>query len=139
MQIMPQTGAELKVGDIRVIDSNIHGGAKYLDRLMSTAFPDAHFDEVNRTLFAFASYNCGPDNVAKARTEARKRGLDPDRWFSESGNAGRRCTAARTLPCSAEERDYLPVAVDTTSISGLAFGFETLPRTMMSGGSTFLP
>ena len=82
MQIMPATGAELGVGDIRVIEPNIHGGAKYLDRLMTKYFADAHFDEVNRTLFAFASYNCGPGNVAKARVEAGKRGLDPDQWFN---------------------------------------------------------
>ena len=81
MQVMPQTGAELKVGDIRVIEPNIHAGAKYLDTLMK-GFPDAHFDEANRTLFAFASYNCGRGNVAKARREAQKRGLDPDRWFN---------------------------------------------------------
>lgn len=82
MQVMPATGAELKVGDIRVTEPNIHAGAKYLDRLMSTYFADASFDEANRTLFAFASYNCGPGNVAKARKEAGKRGLDPDKWFN---------------------------------------------------------
>jgi len=49
---------------------------------MSTAFPDAQFDEANRTLFAFASYNCGPGNVRKARATAVKRGLDPDKWFN---------------------------------------------------------
>jgi hypothetical protein len=31
MQMMPATGAELKVGDIRNIESNVHGGAKYMD------------------------------------------------------------------------------------------------------------
>jgi len=82
MQVMPATGAELGVGDVRVIEPNIHAGAKYLDRLMSTAFPDAQFDEANRTLFAFASYNCGPGNVRKARATAVKRGLDPDKWFN---------------------------------------------------------
>ena len=82
MQIMPATGSELAVGDIRVIEPNIHGGAKYLDRLMTKYFPDAKFDDANRPLFAFASYNCGPGNVAKARREAEKRGLDPDKWFN---------------------------------------------------------
>jgi membrane-bound lytic murein transglycosylase MltF len=82
MQVMPATGAELKVGDIRQIEANIHAGAKYLDRLMTKNFPDAQFDEMNRPLFAFASYNCGPGNVAKARVEARKRGLDPNVWFN---------------------------------------------------------
>jgi membrane-bound lytic murein transglycosylase MltF len=82
MQIMPATGAELKVGDIHSVEPNIHAGAKYMDQLMSVYFPDANFSEGNRPLFAFASYNCGPGNVAKARREAEKRGLDPDKWFN---------------------------------------------------------
>ena len=82
MQLMPATGASLKVGDIRVTESNIHAGTKYMDQLMTKYFPDARFDEANRPLFAFASYNCGPGNVAKMRKEAEKRGFDPDRWFN---------------------------------------------------------
>jgi membrane-bound lytic murein transglycosylase MltF len=82
MQVMPATGAELKVGDIRQIEPNIHAGAKYLDILMTKYFPDAHFSEANRPLFAFASYNAGPGNIAKMRKEAAKRGLDPDKWFN---------------------------------------------------------
>ena len=49
---------------------------------MSKYFPDAHFSEANRPLFAFASYNAGPGNIAKMRKEAVKRGLDPDKWFN---------------------------------------------------------
>ena len=82
MQLMPATGHEMKVGDIRVTESNIHAGAKYMDQLMSRYFADAHFSEGNRPLFAFASYNCGPGNVAKARRDAQRRGLDPDKWFN---------------------------------------------------------
>ena len=82
MQIMPATGKALGVGDIHQIEPNIHGGAKYMDQLMTRYFPDAKFNDVNRTLFAFASYNCGPGNVSRMRKEAAKRGLDPDRWFN---------------------------------------------------------
>ena len=82
MQLMPATGQSLKVGDIGVTESNIHGGAKYMDQLMTQYFEDAKFDEQNRTLFAFASYNAGPGNIAKMRAEAGKRGLDPDKWFN---------------------------------------------------------
>ena len=82
MQIMPATGAELKVGDIKVIEPNIHGGTKYMDHLMTRYFPDAKFSEGNRPLFAFASYNAGPGNIARMRKEAAKRGLDPDKWFN---------------------------------------------------------
>jgi membrane-bound lytic murein transglycosylase MltF len=82
MQLMPATGKELAVGDIHVTEANIHAGAKYMDKLMSQYFQDAHFDEQNRSLFAFASYNAGPGNIGKMRKEAAKRGLDPDVWFN---------------------------------------------------------
>ncbi|MBW8905397.1 MAG: transporter substrate-binding domain-containing protein [Betaproteobacteria bacterium] len=81
MQIMPATGEELAVGDITQLEPNIHAGAKYMDRLMTRYFADAHFTEQDRTLFAFASYNAGPGNIAKMRADATKRGLDPDKWF----------------------------------------------------------
>jgi len=82
MQLMPETGDQMKVGDIHVAESNIHAGSKYMDQLMSAYFPDAHFSEGNRPLFAFASYNCGPGNVAKCRRDAEKQGLDPNKWFN---------------------------------------------------------
>jgi len=82
MQIMPATGAELGVGSIYVAENNIHGGAKYMDRLMTLYFKDAAFSEYNRALFAFASYNAGPGNIARMRREAVKRGFDPDKWFN---------------------------------------------------------
>jgi membrane-bound lytic murein transglycosylase MltF len=82
MQLMPATGAEMQVGDIHVTEPNIHAGTKYMNQLMTQYFPDAKFSEGNRPLFAFASYNCGPGNVSKARKEAAKRGLDPDKWFN---------------------------------------------------------
>jgi membrane-bound lytic murein transglycosylase MltF len=82
MQVMPATGKELRVGDIRIVEPNIHAGAKYMDQLMTKYFPDAKFDEVNRTLFAFASYNAGPGNISKMRKAAEKGGLDPDKWFN---------------------------------------------------------
>ena len=82
MQIMPATGKELNVGNIHEIEPNIHGGSKYMDQLMSRYFPDARFTERTRPLFAFASYNAGPGNIAKMRKEAAKRGLDPDKWFN---------------------------------------------------------
>jgi membrane-bound lytic murein transglycosylase MltF len=82
MQLMPATGAEMKVGDVHVTESNIHAGAKYMDILMTQYFPDAHFSEGNRPLFAFASYNAGAGNIARMRREAAKRGLDPDKWFN---------------------------------------------------------
>jgi membrane-bound lytic murein transglycosylase MltF len=82
MQVMPTTGKELKVGDIRVTEPNIHAGAKYMDQLMTKYFSDADFKENDRSLFAFASYNAGPGNISRMRKEATKQGLDPDKWFN---------------------------------------------------------
>jgi membrane-bound lytic murein transglycosylase MltF len=82
MQVMPATGEEQGVGDIREMEANIHAGAKYLRTLLDRHFRDAEFDGLNRQLFAFASYNAGPAKVAKLRKEAEKRGLDPNVWFN---------------------------------------------------------
>jgi membrane-bound lytic murein transglycosylase MltF len=82
MQLMPATGAEMKVGDIHVAESNVHAGTKYMDQLMSLYFAGAHFTEVNRTLFAFAAYNAGAGRISRLRKEAAKRGLDPNVWFN---------------------------------------------------------
>ena len=38
-------------------------------------------DDLNRGLFAFASYNAGPGRVRQLRREAEKRGLNPNVWF----------------------------------------------------------
>src|SRR4029453_18455566 len=77
----------MKVGDVHVTEHNIHAGTKYMDLLMAKYFPDAHFSEGNRPLFAFASYNAGPGNIARMRTLAANRGLDP---VVQQRRAGRR-------------------------------------------------
>jgi membrane-bound lytic murein transglycosylase MltF len=82
MQVMPATGTELKVGDVRIAENNVHAGAKYMDILMTKYFKDAKFDDANRSLFAFASYNAGPGGIARMRKEAASRGLDPNLWFN---------------------------------------------------------
>jgi membrane-bound lytic murein transglycosylase MltF len=60
----------------------VHAGAKYMDQLMSRYFADAQFDDTNRALFAFASYNAGAGGIARMRAEAVKRGFDPNKWFN---------------------------------------------------------
>jgi membrane-bound lytic murein transglycosylase MltF len=81
MQLMPATGREMRVGDITVAEPNVHAGAKYMRQLLDVYFPDAAFDEQNRTLFAFAAYNAGPGRMRQMRTLARQRGLDENKWF----------------------------------------------------------
>ncbi len=81
MQLMPATGAEMKTGDIHQTENNIHAGTKYMRQLFDRYFKDVPFDEVNRTLFAFASYNAGPGRVAQLRKQAEAEGLNPNVWF----------------------------------------------------------
>lgn len=81
MQLMPTTGNALGVGDIHLLEPNIHAGADYMNQLITKYFPDANFAGDNRALFAVASYNIGPNNVAKARDLAKQQGFDPDQWF----------------------------------------------------------
>jgi membrane-bound lytic murein transglycosylase MltF len=82
MQVMPATGKELQVGDVRVLDSNIHAGVKYIRFVIDNYFADEPMDRLNKGLFAFASYNAGPNRVRQLRQEAAKRGLNPNVWFN---------------------------------------------------------
>jgi len=91
MQLMPATGASMKVGDIHQAEPNVHAGAKYMRQLVDRYFPDAKFDRQNRTLFAFAAYNAGPGAIARMRKLAVEEKLDADRWFDNV----ERVTAAR--------------------------------------------
>jgi membrane-bound lytic murein transglycosylase MltF len=81
MQVMPPTGAELKVGDISEIEPNVHAGVKYMRFMMDQYFKDEPMDNLNKGLMTFASYNAGPGRVRQLRREAEKRGLDPNVWF----------------------------------------------------------
>jgi membrane-bound lytic murein transglycosylase MltF len=81
MQIMPATGKELAVGDITQTEANIHGGVKYMRFMIDRYFKDEPMDQLDKGLFAFASYNAGPGRVRQLRREAEKRGLDPNVWF----------------------------------------------------------
>jgi membrane-bound lytic murein transglycosylase MltF len=81
MQIMPATAADLKVGDVHQIENNVHAGVKYMRFMIDRYFADEPMTPLNKGLFAFAAYNCGPGRVASLRKEAAKRGLDPNRWF----------------------------------------------------------
>ncbi len=82
MQVMPATGSELKVGDIRQIEPNIHAGVKYIRFMMDQFYANEPMDKLNKGLFTFASYNAGPGRMAQLRKEAAKRGLDPNIWFN---------------------------------------------------------
>jgi membrane-bound lytic murein transglycosylase MltF len=82
MQVMPATGKDMKVGDIRQLEANIHAGVKYIRFMVDQYYADEPMTRIDKALFAFASYNAGPARVRSLRREAEKRGLDPNRWFN---------------------------------------------------------
>ncbi len=79
MQVMPATGKELKVGDITLLEPNIHAGVKYMRFMMDTYFKDDQMDSLNKGLMTFAAYNAGPGRLRQLRREAEKRGLESQR------------------------------------------------------------
>ena len=81
MQVMPPTGRELKVGDIRKVEPNIHAGVKYMRFMIDTYFKDEPMTRLNKGLMAFAAYNAGPGRLRQLRRETAQRGLDPNVWF----------------------------------------------------------
>jgi membrane-bound lytic murein transglycosylase MltF len=81
MQLMPATGAEMKVGDVKQIEPNIHAGVKYMRSVLEANFKNEPMDPLNKGLFTFAAYNAGPARVRQLRREAARKGLDPNVWF----------------------------------------------------------
>ena len=82
MQLMPATGKDMNVGDITKMDANIQAGIKYSDLMMEKYYGKEPMDDLNKILFSFAAYNCGPGRVKQLRAEAAKKGLDPNVWIN---------------------------------------------------------
>jgi membrane-bound lytic murein transglycosylase MltF len=83
MQLLPTTAADPNVGipDIEKLEKNIHAGTKYLRFIVDRYYKDEPMDDVNRMLFAFASYNAGPARVSDLRKKTAEMGLNPNVWF----------------------------------------------------------
>ena len=81
MQVMPATGKDLNVGDIKETEANIHAGIKYMRWMIDQYYGKEPMTDLDKALFAFASYNAGAGRISSLRKEAAKRGLDPNVWF----------------------------------------------------------
>jgi membrane-bound lytic murein transglycosylase MltF len=84
MQVMPATARDRNVNipNIHELEPNIHAGVKYLRFMVNEYFDEPGIDRVNRHLFAFASYNAGPNRIQRLRRVAADEGLDPNKWFN---------------------------------------------------------
>ncbi len=83
MQVQPKfaAAAPISIPNVMNADGNIHAGAKMMRSIADTYFNDPKLDPVNRTLMTFASYNAGPNRIARLRKEAADMGLNPNIWF----------------------------------------------------------
>ncbi|BAN49043.1 transglycosylase SLT domain-containing protein [Metapseudomonas resinovorans] len=81
MQITPGAARSVGVGNIQKLENNVQASAKYLAKLRRSFFASARLEERERMAFVLAAYNLGPQRVQGMRAEARRRGLDPNRWF----------------------------------------------------------
>ena len=88
MQVMPATGQDLKVGDISQLEPNIHAGVKYMRFMIDQYFEKEPMDQLNKGLFAFAAYNCGPGRVQSLRKEAAKKGPRPEQVVQQRRDRG---------------------------------------------------
>ena len=81
MQLLPSTGDSLGVGNIRLLEPNIHAGAKYMSSLLYALSIQGDLSDAERNFFGVAAYNAGPNNIRKARELAKTMGFDPNKWF----------------------------------------------------------
>jgi len=83
MQVIPKNAAAppINISNVDVAQYNIEAGAKMLRNIADTYFNDPKLDALNKTLMVFASYNAGPNRIARLRKQASMEGLDPNQWF----------------------------------------------------------
>ncbi|MFC1881677.1 transglycosylase SLT domain-containing protein [Thermodesulfobacteriota bacterium] len=83
MQLLPTTAADpnVNIAEVEKLENNIHAGTKYLRFIINQYYKDEPMDNVNKMLFAFASYNAGPAKVNRLRKKTAAMGLDPNVWF----------------------------------------------------------
>ena len=83
MQVIPKyaEAPPISVSNVRQAEGNIRAGTKMLRNIVDTYLNDPKLDDLNKTLFAFASYNAGPNRIAGLRRKATAEGLDGNRWF----------------------------------------------------------
>lgn len=81
MQLLPQTGEAMNVGDINQTEPNIHAGTRYLRSLMDQV-KNPEVDRLNSIFFALASYNAGQTRIRRLRRETAQKGLDANVWLN---------------------------------------------------------
>jgi membrane-bound lytic murein transglycosylase MltF len=81
MQITPSAARSVGVKNIRTVDGNVQAAARYMAKLRRQFFSSRKLDERERRAFVLAAYNLGPERVQRLRAEAKRQGLNPNKWF----------------------------------------------------------
>jgi len=83
MQVIPKYAAAppINISHVDIAQYNIEAGAKILRNIADNYFNDPNLDPLNKTLMVFASYNAGPNRIARLRKQATADGLNPNQWF----------------------------------------------------------
>ena len=83
MQVLPKTARDKNIGihNVRKLENNIHAGVKYLYFLREAYFNSKKIRPLDQVFFSWAAYNAGPNKINQLRRIAKKRGLNPNRWF----------------------------------------------------------
>ena len=83
MQVIPKYAAAdpINVKNVNQASGNIEAGVKMLRNIEDQYFNDPNIDQLDKTLMVFASYNAGPNRIARLRAQAQQQGLDPNKWF----------------------------------------------------------
>jgi len=99
MQVMPTTARDPRVAirDVQKLDRNVEAAVKYLRVVIDGYYANEPMTQIDKMLFALASYNAGPARVAKLRAEAAKNGLDPNIWFGNVEVVAARRIGAETV------------------------------------------
>jgi len=79
MQVMPRTASQLGIKNLKDPKNSVEAGVKYLDWLRDRFEPELSVKD--RMWFTLAAYNAGAGHVHDARTLARKKGWESNRWF----------------------------------------------------------
>jgi membrane-bound lytic murein transglycosylase F len=106
MQLTEDAATRVRAGDRHDPRSSIHGGARYLSKMLRTL--PRRIPEPDRTWMAVAAYNVGIGHLEDARVLAQESGHNPDKWED----------VRRSLPLLSQERWY------TRTKRGYARGWE---------------
>ena len=81
MQITPAAARSVGVSNSQTLAGNVQAAAKYMAMIRKRFFSSPQIAESERLAFVLAAYNMGPERVQGMRTEAKRRGLNPNQWF----------------------------------------------------------